>query len=755
MVVRGSPPKPVSPSALERFTDDGNDAACADVRAAAESGHGSLDSHAAYASSPSGVDPSASDAGRSLDLDGRDIGATYTRNGEGQSTSLAGGVSTGAGWASATFAGDGKSTDVSLSVADGWLGGGGGVSWATLDGGATSVSGGLSWYPGGIAVDGTLARTTSDGRTAKLGGMAFFDADRAVTDLGPTGDDDNARRIELRRSTGTSGTLTPGAATALIGFGGRLGIGKERSVVYRTTVDDDRARELITEKKGAVGWLRDKARALGASDDPVTLPDLRAPESLRPGDELVTTVSGRFSGGLFIGGLPLRLGAQGVVQGDFTVGVKRLDDDRLEVVVTPTDVKAVQGRVGAPWLLEADVSRSVSRGLTQAFVFDLKEPGARDAYLKVLDGELPGGLPNKLKGRRREAQELVNALEAETLPAGVQRSFVDQVELKRIQGGVSATFALWFKGGSFPGLGISRASVDEKHTRLDGRGARDTDTRGTERHRQVLLSGDETRGVYASLRRTTTFDDEGRGTSTFGQLALTLQLSDSKVRGRELDDEIIGPLNEHFGLALRPMNRDGRKKSRSVSVSRALDATDLARLATLATTTAGLEPLARQLEGAHDDTARATVVQTFVAKGGLDAMAAIVRALGEPKRTLVVESSAAAYSDPLEKAQELALRYAAPISLSDDNKVLASRFAAVEKALKEATLALADLPHDALLDDEGRSGLTKALEQAKGTLEGLLSSSHLDDKERTALCARLERGWTTGDEQRVLDRLRA
>lgn len=759
MVVRGSSSKPRTPNALERFDDDVSAREGADAVAVSERGHDGLDSELAYASSPSALDVSASDPSASLDSDGRDVSASYTHGSDGRSTSIGAGVSTGAGWAGVTIAADGKSTSIGGSLAKGWLGADGGVSWAALDGSASRVSGGAGWYPGGIALDAGVAHTTADGRTVKLGAIGFFDADREVKDLGPAENDAKRRRIEVRRSTGSAGTLTPGAATALLGVGGRLGAGKERAVVYRTTLDDEQARALLFEKKGAVGWLRDKARALKLADDPVVIPDARDPSTLALGDELVTTVSGSFSAGLFIGGLPLRLGAQGLMRGDFTLGVKRLDEHRMEVVVTPENVKAIQGRLGAPWLLEGDLSRSTSKALTQGFVFDLREPESRAAYDRVFLGELPGGLPNKVKGRRRESSELLSALESEDLPAGVKRSFVDQVELKREQAGLSVSFALWFKGGSFAGLGAQGVKLDERRVRLDASGVRETDLRGTERRRQVLLSGDESRGVYASLQRTTRYDDDGKGESQLEHLALTLKLSDSKVWGKELDDEIISALNERFALKLTPMKRDGRKQSREVSVSRRLDAADLARLAALSSSSAGegrgeLRELSRHLSGTKSDLERAEAVQTFVAEGGLDAMAVLVRALGDTERTLVVQTSSAAYSGPVEEARELLLRYPVPIAADDDNKLLSQRFKAGERARREAKLGLEDLAHDPLVTDEQRKQLAAELEDAQAIAARALATAHLDDESRRRLITRLESGWTTGDEQRVLDHLR-
>src|SRR5690606_31830233 len=230
-----------------------------------------------YHSSPSALDVSVDESKRSVDFDGRDLGGTLTHGVGNASLSLAGGLSTGSVWAGVTRTDEQRRVNAGASLAKGWIGASGGVSWATLDGGATRVSGGAGWSPGGIAVDVGLTHTTRNGRTMRGGAMGFFDADREVKDLGPVEGEAEKRRIELHRSLGSSGTLTPGAAGALLGIGGRLGAGKERAVVYRTTVSDERARALVLEEGGAAGWLRDKARALSLAKEPIAIPDVRDP----------------------------------------------------------------------------------------------------------------------------------------------------------------------------------------------------------------------------------------------------------------------------------------------------------------------------------------------------------------------------------------------------------------------------------------------------------------------------------------------
>jgi hypothetical protein len=699
----------------------------ADVSESAEDLQTSLDYAATYTSAPSGRSGDPLERGASIDEPGRDLGGSI---GDG-TRAAAGGLSTGGVWGSATVETGregGERVGADVYYEPGWLSGGGSHEWATSDGGRRAGRAGIALWDGGLGASAGFDVTRPDGSGHRVGAFVGIDADRAIMDLGEQ--DDGKRRIEVKRTSGGRVLSSPGVFTDAVGLGFRLGGGKKREVIYRTNVTDDDARALLTERQGIVGWARDTARGLGVADDPVTIPDLRAPETLAVGDEVVTTASGELQAGLFVGGLPFRVGAQGRVRGEFEIGVKRLDEHRVSFVVTPRDVTGLMARVGVPIALDGDVSRTSARALRQAFVFDLREPDARKAYERALDGELPGGVPGDSKpADDGDALSLRAAIESEQLGDGVTRSYAELVEAKRTQVGLGFAVGLWHRSGPFVGLGQQNVSESAKSEVVTDAGVWTRDVRGTERRRQLLISGEEKRGVYAALKRATLFDERGEKTDTFGGLTLQLRLADSRVRGLELNDDVIDVLNDALGLSLAPFSRGGRKKSREVNVRRTLQADDLARLA--------------------------AAVQSFIADAGLRGFAAVCAALGGGRDDYDLQTTASAYDDPVARAVELELEHHEPVTRDADKGALTRRFADAHKALTEVNESLLDARADPLLGDREAEQVLRALEEARDKLRAVVDVSHLTRADKDVLAERLDRGWTTGAQHRIIKTLRS
>jgi hypothetical protein len=742
------PPAPGGSPLLARLQPS-TDVKGADARGLADKQRGALDGAALNTSDPSAVSVAAGQGGARLNLDGREPGGAVTHRDGDRSVGGSLGLSTGGVYGGLRQADGERATGLNAFWAPGWLSGSGSHAWATADGGTARLRGTLAWFGSGMGLGAALAKTSAQGLTGALSAMALLDADRSVTDLGPLEGEPGRRRVELRRSLSGTGVLNPGVGGPLLGLGGRISAGKSRSVVYRTAVNEAEARRLVIEDKGALKWLANKARAVGAAADPVVIPPLNRPEELAVGDELVTTVSGSFSLGLFLGGLPVRLGAYGHMRGDFELGVKRLDEQRVELVVTPLSVRGIQARAGLPWVLDADVGRQAGAALRQGFVFDLEEPAAKAAYLAALQGELPGGVAPMAAGKKRSADELVSALEEERLPPGTARTFVDAVGLKRSHRGLGSTFGLWHGASNFGGLGSQRAKLHETRASVSPGGVFYDDTRGIERRRKVLLSGDEARGVYAKKRRVTHFADDGSRETRFHSLELKLTFSDTCLRGSELDRNVIDVLNAALGLDLPPFGRNGRKKSRDVSATCTLGAVELERLAK------GDAPgsLAASLRDAAGDDERADLVQRFVAEGGLEAFARVARALGEVSSSLVVTTSSSAWEGPSAELERLRLRFSKPLAVDDDKVQVTRRFADAERALVDASEGLLDVAADPLLSEDKKKAATAELVRVQEGLSSLLALDHLSPSERRALAARLERGWTTTKQHAIIARL--
>jgi hypothetical protein len=704
-----------------------------------------LDYNATYVSTPGAVGTGPVSAGVDA-FAGRDPGVSA---GDG-SREISASLSTGGAYVEGTVAHDGGArTGGDVYIEPGWVSGGVDHSWASADGGARRAGASIAVFDGGLGAFGSGAISDAAGNTLKLSAGGWLDADRSILDLGETEGD--GRRIELSRALGGSGIGSPGVLVDAIGIGGRFSVGKRRKIVYRTDVAHDDAKRLLTERGGVVGWARDTGRAMGLVDEPVVIPDLKKPETLGVGDELLTSTRGKMQAGLLVGGLPFRVGVQGTMSGEFEVGVKRLDEHRLALVVTPTKVSGVQARVGSPIALDADLSRSTARALRQAFVFDLREPDAKAAYLRALDGELPGGVASEAPPApigEDAADEVRRALVDEALPDGVERSYVEAVHLKRTQAGLGFAVGLWHRAGPFVGLGVQSIDNDETSARVTRDAAVTLSRRGVEQRRQLLISGEESRGIYATLRRTTRYAPDGTPARTFDGLQLSLRLSDSRVRGLELNDDAIDEINRTFGLELPHFSRDGRKKSREITVARTLTAADLERLAT--SDDDALTALRDALAGCDDAPGRAAVVQAHVARDGLSALGVISRALGGGRDAYDVATTSSAYEEPIDEARQLALRFDTPIDASTSKRELTRRFSDVGKALDDTREAIADARADPLLDDRASEKLVTALTAARARLQSLLAVDHLDSDAKDTLHDRLDRGWTTGLQKRVM-----
>jgi len=751
-------PKPAKPEASESPVSDDERA---DLSEGADDLQRGLDSAATYATAPAGRAGEQLSSGVSLYELGRDVGGTVG-TGSGEAT---GGLSTGGAWASVSVDTDkarGTRSNVNAYYEPGWLSGGGSYEWASSDGTRRGAGASLALWDGGLGASASYDVTRADGSGIDVGIFVGLDADRSIKDLGElTG---GGRRVEVSRTSGGRAFLSPGVFGDVIGLGGRFGGGKKKTVTFRTDLNFDEAQRLLTEKQGVVGWARDTARGAGLQKDPVVMPDLRAPETLAIGDELVTTTSGELRAGLFIGGLPFRVGAQGKMLGDFEVGVKRLDEHRLSFVVTPRRVRGLMGRLGIPIALDGDVSRVAARAMRQAFVFDLREPSARAAYERALDGELPGGVVVQGSAVQDSAAEesvpvdgdaldLQAVIAEERLPKGVDRTYAELIGAKRTQLGIGFAVGLWHRSGPFVGLGQQRVTTEHKSEVVTGEGVWTRDIRGTERRRQLLISGEETRGVFAALKRSTTFNSDGEATHTFGGLTLELRLGDTRVRGMELNNDVIDVLNESFGLSLPPYGRAGRKRSREVTVARTLSAGDIDALE--AARDDNLAPLCAALAETIGDVARAEAVQGFIASKGLRALATVCATLGSDTGDYDIVTCSSAYDEPVTRAAELALHHADPISGDVSKRDLTRRFADVDKALAEVKESLADAQADPLLDDREAERVTTELERAQQTLRSLMATEHLTPKTRAALIEFLDAGWTTCTQHRLIEKLRA
>jgi hypothetical protein len=708
--------------------------------------------------------PERPDAGFGASVDGS--GASVMRAGASGDGPLAVSVSTSGGSVGAGVTRDGAGA--SASFTPGWvslalsreasLPGGGGIGVSATVGGWRD-----SLYAG---VDGTV--TDAAGRTRSAGASFAATVDRAARDLGPyEGADpslDGTRAVELHRELGGAPAGVLGAIVGAIGLGGRLAASSARSVTYRTHLAPERAREVVHDGEGVLRFASDKLRALGLKDEALEVPDLSRPESLSVGDELVVRTSGSVTAGLGVHLAGVGAGAHATLRGELEVGARRLDEHHVELTLTPIDVRGLELAATAPWVAEAGIDRLEAVAVRQAFVFDLRRPEARVAYDAMLSGEPPGSVA--LRAEDLAAMEAGASIEE--LPAGVARSRLERATAKqrRVGGGLGwgPLHRLW----GFTGLGAERLRSEGVRTATDGRLTLSAESRGTESRRHVLLSGTEGLGVTGTIRSRVELGADGSRAERFGGLDLEATFSDSRVRGLELNDEVIDEINDAFGTSIEPFVREGAKKeTREVRVTRTLTAGDLAALAR-----ADAAAIARAAEGADareevlrdlvaglarspeaGGAARAEVVQRYVQVAGLGGMAALHGLLGGRAEDLRVGTTSTAYTAPVEQARELGLKYREPISADATNAELTKRWREVEKATSRVEEGLRQAVLDPVLADEARQSIEAELFAASRTLEALVSVDHLSADQRRTLHDRLDAGWTTAREYRIMAKL--
>jgi len=624
-----------------------------------------------------------------------------------------------------------------------------------FDGGARGVGGGLFYEPGGGGVTGSLAFKNADGLTLGIGGFGGGSIIRHIVDHGDYRGHDPAlqdtRTVELRRTLSGYAVGLPGLS-ATLGLSGRLGISRKKAVSYRTHVDRERAREMLFEDGNRITRsLRDRGRALGLVNEPLPLPDLSRLDQLKVGDQIELTTDGSLSGGAVVGCVPLAyVGVQGTARGEFVLNVERTSQDELRVALVPTDVRTVQVS-GRSVVLDVTAARASAKALARSYTFDLRQPAAVAAYQALLKGELPGGG----KARSTRAIPADSALpELEELPTGVNRTSFEWIRGSTLRFHGDIGFALLQ-------LGVTAHSARFERGASDGKSRVDELTRSTEISRTVPLSGDETRGVRASLLRSTRFDDDGTPHSAFSGLRLITYLSDTKARGLEPNRDIRA-INNAFGTHIDPFHEPSLKNARSFEVECWLGPEELERLAGLAeaelrqaaaaagTRAAPLLVLAETLRAAPDAQHQAEAVLEYVGSHGYQAAGALARLLGN--ELVAVSTTNGDLEALLAEATTLRFKYEQPIELADA-QALVQRFSEVEKLDAKLVKLRALVADDPLLaDDERQRGLDR-VDAAGRDLQQTLSLERLDDGQRRSLIDQLNSGWVSARDVRLIDRL--
>lgn len=665
---------------------------------------------------------------------------------------------------------DGVGWDASVGLKKTFLTASGGLTLADPAGEVNRYG----WFMGAdpkfntLVLGGGMA-TTDNGVTTDLFGMIAGSASREVRDLGPydgpNPDLAGTRKVEVQRKVGGAliGIL---GVLDLVGVGARLVPSKNKEVIYRTHLDDGEARRVAYEKAGLGKATRNKARALGFADEPLNVPDMDDLDALKVGDELIVNTEGGLSAGVALGSGASKVGVYTLMNGEFRLGVRRLSEEHVELMVTPTKLRGLHAAAGAPFILDVSLAKTRAKSLSQGFIFDVSKESGREAYARALQGQLPNGFSNSPKAvDAKNPAAMRELLRDEKLPEGVTRTYLEAAEVAERKAGGGLNFGLLHTYWGIGGLSAHTHRVDEDRTITDGDLAISTSTRGIEKRREILLSGRESLGVSASLRRVSTFDDDGTVSSKLQSLGLSAHFADDRVRGFELNEKMIDQINDVFGTDIAHFKRKGRNQTREIRVSRDITPEDFQRLADLDETTiravskrAGakvewLHGLVGSMQTHGSDLERASAVQSFIQDRGLMGMGMLHRALDGQKKALNLQTVSNAYTKPVERARSFTFEFAKPVDQAEEKSQLTRRFKAAFDILNEVAEGLEDAFDDPLLDDDTRNKWTMELEQTGRQVGDTIAVHHLDDDARARMRQTLERGWTSGVQKRIMSML--
>jgi hypothetical protein len=601
--------------------------------------------------------------------------------------------------------------------------------------------------------------------TTKQVGFIAVSADRSITDLGAYQGSHPAlkgtRKVEVKKAVGGAVALSAGWMASVAGFGGRMRVDKGKNISFTTHLATEDAKKALLEGGGVVGFFRNKSRALGATKDVVTIPDVAAPQTLRPGDTLVVRTIGSIMGGVAVGNLAIRGGMTAEVRGDFEVRVSKLDDQKVEVSVTPVNVRGTDVFIDTPLIADFSKTHVEGSALRQTYVFDLSKPAAAAAYQRCIAGEPPLAL-----SAGTDATDLRTLVHDQQLGEGVTCTLLEKVENENRAVGGGLNWGLIQEWTGIAGLSYRVVRSQEQGTITDGVHTLETSTSAVERRREVLLSGNESVGVTASGQFVTSYDNPDDPQRDFVGLTLRAHYSDDRVRGLELNDEVVDDINHAFGSSVPHFEREGRGQTRLVTLTRTLSALDFRALETASAERVAeaaresgakerdLKALQASLTSNPNIEAQCNAVQAYIVEAGTSGLGALHRVLGDVP-ALKVDTTSNAYVQPIQESGLMALKHQTPIAADEPLDNVVARFEEVQTLQSKVGSSFLDALDDGFLSEEDRKATAERLQAAWNTLDTLVDVTHLRPEQRAAMHAELDAGWTTDMEYTLMAHLAA
>lgn len=629
--------------------------------------------------------------------------------------------------------------------------------------GPIATQGVLELTPTKLKVEGFATGPTVAGLASGMKSAA--ETERALAYLGLYRGDNEALEgthgIEFERSLNAYALLGASRLASSVGIGGSLFPNVTRALTYRTHLPPEEAAKVLLEIDGPIGFIRDRARGARVWREKLAVPALDEPDTMRVGDIVSLRTGGGLTVGLLAGRFGAGVGAQVRMHGEFDVSVTKRSPTVVELSVTPVKVRAVEAFAGLPLFGDAGAQVADATSVKQTFRFDLAQPSGKAAYLAALKGQLPGSLSRSTKHSLESVRE---AYQTETLPAGVSRKTVELSTAHTKNVGAGFNFGFFREGGRIAGLGKWWVRSEGTHQLTDGQQVARFEHHGVEQRREVLLSGTERAGVTAVKRtwgklETDRLKTDPLKTNTeadaFQSVVISACFSDDKVRGTELNDDIIARLNRCFELNLTPITLERSSEEWKFVVDRELDATELkalaqasdggiARAAEKADSKAGaLAELRNTLRAVSLPNEQADAVLDYVAAQGLNGFAALHWLLGGEREELELSYSTDAYSEPVRQADKLLLKYPRRFELTDTVDELAKRISDARPVLQTLERALKALGDDPISTEAQLAAQRKLLEAAFVRALEVVEVDHLGQAGRKAVHRALGLGFIT------------
>ncbi len=423
-------------------------------------------------------------------------------------------------------------------------------------------------------------------------------------------------KIEIQHDFSLSGTASAtvnlSALDVPVSIGLRGGAEHTRDRTFRTHVKLDEAQKMLSEDDipGVLLILGKKIRHSA-------IPGFDNALSLKVGDELIERKICKLSGAFVVGieamapSIPVgRVGATLELTAEFEVGMRMLENRRMEVSIEPTTIMEL-GFFGSI-LNIAGIGHidAISLARKQIFLFDLNKQSAVNALNNLINaGTLPTTEEIDVTPEERGPEYLLShfrAVNEEIKSTGVQRTYLEKIRITsdKTHAGINApivpAFLFVFNKVankarsdkiplkySFEGIDRTIMSASATYIATNGITALTKHIKA-----RAISEGQGTSGRYGEecfvTHSRVHWLTPKHNAWDFNDLKIRGTLSDTKITGNE-ENAMVHKINKLFNTQINPFSTLNAKNSRTVTLERELRAHHIYEL---------VQPEARQRIGA-------------------------------------------------------------------------------------------------------------------------------------------------------------